>query len=245
MRKFFLLRLSDCESQIMDILWSAGKSLCVHDVLELWKGEPKPSYNTVSTHLTRLTHKRFIEYKKRSGDKTLYYAPVINRARYHQRLIMSVALTLIICLTAVAGILLSLPFISVWKNDGQDNAPLPADDKEKTVIVPDTINEPLDKNVNIHPSFTAEFIGGEDSIQSFFEHHWNHENEGRVYLRLLIDKSGKVCEAKAIMDPSTNPDMAKEVESIAVKMPHWKPATEEGSPVASMVTICVVLLNDD
>lgn len=245
MRRFFLLRLSDCESQIMDIMWSAGRSLCVHDVLELWKDEPKPSYNTVSTHLTRLTHKNFIEYKKRSGDKTLYYAPVINRARYHQRLIMSMALILIVCLTAVAGILFSLPFISVWENDSNNSVPAPADGIEKNITVPDTIREPLAIEPNLHPSLNAEYVGGEDSIQSFFEHHWSHENEGRVYLRLLIDKSGKVCEAKAVMDPSTNPDMAKEVENIAINMPHWKPATDHGSPVASMATICVVLLNDE
>lgn len=246
MRSFFLLRLSACEKEIMDIVWSAGRSLCAHDILELWKGNPKPSYNTISTHLTRLAHKNFIEYKKRSGDKTLYYSPVINRARYHQRLAVSVALILLVCLTAVAGLLFTLPFIWVGKHNNQNIAPMSSEVTENNIPASDTlIVETLKKDVVLHPTLHAEFEGGEDSIQSFFEHHWEHENEGRVYLRLLIGKTGRVLEAKAIMDPSTNVDMAKEVEDIAVMMPSWKPATNQGAPVASWTTICIVLLNED
>lgn len=247
MRSFFLLRLSACEREIMDILWSSGRSMSTNDVLELWEGEEKPSYSTVATHLTRLSHKNFVEYKKRSGDKTFYYSPAINRAKYHQRLAVSMCMLVVICLTTVAAVIVSLPVIRSWRNSEQQDVPKPVPAvKQPAAVVADTVEAlPMEKDIRQQPSLPAEFEGGEEGIQRFFEEHWQGENEGRVYLRLLIDKKGVVREAKAVLDPSTNPELAKEAEAIAMQMPSWKPATENGAPVATRRTIAVVLLKEE
>lgn len=246
MRSFFLLRLSACEKQIMDILWSAGRNLSVSEVLELWDGDTKPSYNAVATHLTRLSHKNFVEHRKRSGEKTLYYSPVINRAKYHQRLAITIGVIMVACMVAAAGIIVALPLLRERHIDHQNDVPKPAPAVEQTVVKPDTIEAmPKEKDIVLQPSLSAEYPGGEEAVQDFFEQHWLHENEGRVYLHLLIDKEGRVREAKAELDPSTTPELAKELEKTAMKMPRWKPATEHGVAVSSRVTVAVVLLNDE
>lgn len=248
MRSFFLLRLSTCEREIMNILWSSGRSLSTNDVLELWDGEDKPSYNTVATHLTRLSHKNFVEHKKRSGDKTFYYSPLINKAKYHQRLTVSMCMLVLVCITAVAAVVVCLPVFKSWRN-GSEQPIIPKEKpttEQPSMVTPDTTEAlPTEKDIRPLPSLPAEFDGGEEGIQSFFEQHWQGENEGRVYLRLLIDRNGAVREAKAVMDPSTNPELAQEVEAIAMQMPSWKPATENGARVASRRTIAVVLLKEE
>lgn len=240
MRSFFLFRLSACERRIMDILWSSGRSMSANDVLELWDGDDKPSYNTLATHLTRLSHKNFVEYRKRSGDKTFFYSPVINRAKYHQRLALSMCMLVLVCLTVAAAVVVSLPVFRSWRGAEQKEKPAPAVERP-AVIKKDSVEAmPTEKEIRQLPSLPAEFEGGEEGIQRFFEQHWQGENEGRVYLRLLIDKNGRVREAKAVMDPSTDPELAREAEAIALQMPAWKPATENGVHVATRCTIVFV-----
>lgn len=241
MRPFFLFRLSACERDIMDILWSSGRGMSANDVLALWEGDDKPSYNTIATHLTRLSHKNFVEHRKRSGDKTFYYSPVINRAKYHQRLALSMCLLVLVCLTVAAAVVVSLPVFRTWHTPKPSPSTHHLSPKSKQPSPPTQKPTPITQQ----PSLPAEFEGGDEGIQRFFEEHYQGENEGRVYLRLLIDENGRVREAKAVMDPSTNPDLAAEAETIALQMPLWTPATEHGTNVASERTIVVVLLNDE
>lgn len=245
MRKLFLLRLSTCEKEIMGILWSAGKSLSTNEVLEMWPADPKPSYNTLATHLTRLTHKNFVEHRKRQGDKTLYYSPIINRARYQQRITLSICMLTLICISAVAGIIVTLPYFGIWKDARHEEEPKTTPVIKQQSISSDTIDVVNDeKQIVPQPSFNAEYEGGMEGVQEYFEQHWQSEHEGRVYLQLTIDETGRVTDAKALLDPSTNPELAKEAETVAMQMPQWKPAMNKGVKVKTKVTIAVVLIND-
>jgi predicted transcriptional regulator len=73
---------------VMNILWSAGKALDVHEVVARYD-EPRPAYTTVSTFLKILSTKGFVDYKKGTGKQYLYF-PVISRAEYTSRVMRDV-----------------------------------------------------------------------------------------------------------------------------------------------------------
>lgn len=72
----------------MNILWSAGKALDVHEVVAQYN-EPRPAYTTVSTFLKILSTKGFVDYKKGNGKQYLYF-PVVSRAEYTRRVMKDV-----------------------------------------------------------------------------------------------------------------------------------------------------------
>ena len=80
MQKKNTYTLTKAEYQVMNILWAAGKSLNVYEVIEQFD-EPKPAYTTISTFLRILINKKFVEYKKGRG-KTHLYSPLISKAEY-------------------------------------------------------------------------------------------------------------------------------------------------------------------
>lgn len=80
--------LTKAEMQVMNILWSAGKALDVHEVVAQYN-EPRPAYTTVSTFLKILSTKGFVDYKKGNGKQYLYF-PVVSRAEYTSRVMKDV-----------------------------------------------------------------------------------------------------------------------------------------------------------
>ena len=80
MQKKNTYTLTKAEFQVMNILWTAGKSLTVYEVIEQYD-DPKPAYTTISTFLKILYNKKFVEYKKGRG-KTHLYSPLISKAEY-------------------------------------------------------------------------------------------------------------------------------------------------------------------
>ena len=80
--------LTKAEMQVMNILWSAGKALDVHEVVAQYN-EPWPAYTTVSTFLKILSTKGFVDYKKGNGKQYLYF-PVVSRAEYTSRVMKDV-----------------------------------------------------------------------------------------------------------------------------------------------------------
>ena len=80
--------LTKAEIQVMNILWSAGKALDVHEVVAQYN-EPRPAYTTVSTFLKILSTKGFVDYKKGNGKQYLYF-PVVSRAEYTSRVMKDV-----------------------------------------------------------------------------------------------------------------------------------------------------------
>ena len=80
--------LTRAEMQVMNILWSMGKAVDVHEVVERYD-EPRPAYTTVSTFLKILSTKGFVDFKK-GGRKQYLYFPVISRAEYTSRVMKEV-----------------------------------------------------------------------------------------------------------------------------------------------------------
>jgi TonB family protein len=81
-----------------------------------------------------------------------------------------------------------------------------------------------------------EYPGGDDSLQIFlrsqivypYNAKINHK-QGRVYVGFLIDKNGKISNAKVLSGVST--DLDEEALRVVKLMPDWKPGTAGGSPV--------------
>ena len=80
MQKKKTYTLTKSELQVMNILWTAGKSLDVHGVIEQYD-EPKPAYTTIATFLRILYNKKFVEFKKGVG-KAHMYSLLISKAEY-------------------------------------------------------------------------------------------------------------------------------------------------------------------
>lgn len=80
--------LTRSEMTVMNILWSAGKALDVHEVVARYD-EPRPAYTTVSTFLKILSTKGFVDYKRGNGKQYLYF-PLVSRAQYTSRVMRDV-----------------------------------------------------------------------------------------------------------------------------------------------------------
>lgn len=88
MKKNSEYTLTRGEMAVMNALWSAGKALDVHAVVERYD-EPRPAYTTVSTFLKILSTKGFVDFKKGNGKQYLYF-PVVSRAEYTSRVMRDV-----------------------------------------------------------------------------------------------------------------------------------------------------------
>lgn len=80
--------LTRSEMTVMNILWSAGKALDVHEVVARYD-EPRPAYTTVSTFLKILSTKGFVDYKRGNRKQYLYF-PLVSRAQYTSRVMRDV-----------------------------------------------------------------------------------------------------------------------------------------------------------
>lgn len=249
MRGVFLLRLSSSEKVIMDILWSSGKGMSTQELVDRLP-DPKPSYNTTATHLKRLSHKNFVEYKKKDGDKTFYYSPVISRGGYMTRTVVSLALLIVVGITTVGAIVVHIPFFKHLLEPQNNPATVPMESKvevrDTTSITP--IDEPEEEQEVVkQPSVRAEYPGGLEAVQDYFDKATEGLGlpDGRVYLKITIDSKGKVIETKAIMDASTEPELARKAEALALAMPNWTPAKNNGTAVSSTITIPVLFLSEE
>lgn len=87
-------------------------------------------------------------------------------------------------------------------------------------------------------SFTevpATFIGGEDSLITFLQNHIGYPNneslEGKVIIRFVVDKTGKIEQPNILRGLSKNLDA--EALRVANMLPNFNPALQEGKPVKS------------
>lgn len=80
--------LTKSEMQVMTILWNLDKPSDVKAVIDQY-AEPKPAYTTVSTFLTILQNKRFVDFEKGTGKTHLYY-PIISRENYTKQVMRDV-----------------------------------------------------------------------------------------------------------------------------------------------------------
>ena len=88
------------------------------------------------------------------------------------------------------------------------------------------------------------FPGGIDSLYSFLnskikypEYALNREIQGRVYVRFVVRKTGKITNISIIR--SIDPLLDKEALRVIKLLPAWKPATHKGKQVSIWKTIPV------
>jgi len=81
MKKKFMLKLTNKEEEIMQILWKLKKAF-VKDILEEIT-EEKPHYNTLSTIVRNLEEKEYVGYK--AYGKTHQYFPIISIENYRKK----------------------------------------------------------------------------------------------------------------------------------------------------------------
>lgn len=79
--------LTDLELKVMNILWDLKKAF-VKEVIQKWKDEPVPAYNTISTIVRILQEKNYVGHE--AFGRSHQYFPVISRAQYQKRLMNNV-----------------------------------------------------------------------------------------------------------------------------------------------------------
>lgn len=78
-----IIKISDAESEVMEVLWDKGEASANTVCQELSK-EKKWAYNTVATFLVRLCDKGFL--KSRKEGKSNIYSCLISREEYKRSL---------------------------------------------------------------------------------------------------------------------------------------------------------------
>ena len=72
-------RLSEAETEIMDVIWNTEKGVTVNTVFDAL-GEGGWKYTTVATFLTRLEKKGYLKCGKKDGKN--FYEPRMSRSDY-------------------------------------------------------------------------------------------------------------------------------------------------------------------
>ena len=74
--------LTKAEMDVMNVLWDAGRSLTVGEIVEGYH-EPRPAYTTVATFLKILEAKGYVEHKRKAETgRTFYFSPMLSREKY-------------------------------------------------------------------------------------------------------------------------------------------------------------------
>lgn len=81
--------LTRAEMEVMNILWSSGKSMTTNQVVDCFT-EPHPAYTTVATFLKILTAKGFVGYNRQQGSKAFCFFPLISRAEYTRQVMQDI-----------------------------------------------------------------------------------------------------------------------------------------------------------
>lgn len=82
--------LTPLELKVMNILWKLKKA-CVKDILQNWREDPRPAYNTVSTIVRILQKSEKGPYVGHEAvGRNHFYFPITSKATYQKRLISNV-----------------------------------------------------------------------------------------------------------------------------------------------------------
>ena len=103
--------------------------------------------------------------------------------------------------------------------------------------------------INFKIDKQAQFIGGEQALRTYLIEQKQYSNEakksdiqGRVNVSFIIDKSGKVKDAKVIR--SIHPLIDTEALRLINAMPDWKPAEANGKAIKSKQILPVIFINN-
>lgn len=98
------------------------------------------------------------------------------------------------------------------------------------------------QTVEENPDKWPDFPGGQKKLFKWLSANIKYPKEaqankeqGRVIVRFVIDKDGKVTDAKVVR--SISPSLNKEALRLIKAMPRWKPGEKDGQPVAVRFTL--------
>jgi len=79
--------LTPLELKVMNLIWALKKAF-VKDVINSWKENKKPAYNTISTTIRILEEKGFINHV--AFGRTYEYYPLISKVNYQRNFLKTV-----------------------------------------------------------------------------------------------------------------------------------------------------------
>ena len=79
--------LTPLELKVMKELWSLKKGF-VKDIVERWKGDTTPAYNTISTTVRILEDKGFVDHE--AFGRSHRYFPLLTKSAYQHQLLKNV-----------------------------------------------------------------------------------------------------------------------------------------------------------
>lgn len=95
------------------------------------------------------------------------------------------------------------------------------------------------------PQSPPEFPGGDEAFFKWLGNHVHYPQdceeqkiEGPVTVRFVVKKDGSIGEVKIVKSP--HPSLSKEAERVIKLMPKWKPATIDGKPISSSISMPIM-----
>ncbi len=102
-------------------------------------------------------------------------------------------------------------------------------------------DEPIFDVVEEEPVFS----GGEKAMTDFIRSHVKYPeisiqmgDQGKVYVRFVVEKDGRVTNVSIARD--VTPQLDKEAMRVILMMPNWKPGLQRGVPVRTNVVVPIV-----
>ena len=99
-----------------------------------------------------------------------------------------------------------------------------------------------DKDICEEPDVMAEYAGGKEALFKYISENVKYPEEakkekiqGKVFVQFVIDKTGKVTNAKIAR--GVGPSLDKEALRVVNAMDKWKPASKDGKPVNVQFTL--------
>jgi len=99
-----------------------------------------------------------------------------------------------------------------------------------------------EKDICKEPDVMAEYPGGFDALIAYISDNVNYPEEckknktqGKVFVSYIVDKNGKVSDAK--IERSVDPLIDKEALRVVNSLEKWKPGTKDGKPVNVQLTL--------
>lgn len=117
----------------------------------------------------------------------------------------------------------------------------PEEEKTKTIDIPNTKAETVNKDNPENPVFLAvedvpEFVGGESAMLEFIKNTIKYPDEakkegiqGRVFISFIVEKDGQISNVEVLRGIGGGCD--EEAMRVVKSMPNWTPGQQRGNPV--------------
>lgn len=119
-----------------------------------------------------------------------------------------------------------------------------ADNEMQASEAPRSSNWPIDESDEIFDVVETEprFVGGDDAMSKFIQENIKYpkiaienEDQGKVYVRFVIEKNGEVTHSSIAR--GVTPEIDMEAIRVIEQMPHWIPGKQRGKSVRTNVVV--------